>query len=458
MIPTVIWPKVKWLLLCVLTVSWGALAEGVVSEGETADSRVIAVESDSRTDSAIRKRIQNIFNNLENFSTIQVSVSAGVVHLAGEVLMPSVAKQAVKVAGQIEGVVSVDSDIEVNQNLPDRLQLAADKAEGQLFSILDYIPLIAVALSILVFFWLVANLIGRWLTRLFVRNGDSFISDLFRQMLKLVIVLIGVLLALQVLDATALLGSILGAAGLVGLAIGFALKDTVENFIASVLLSLRNPFSPGDLVKIDEHEGMVIRLTSRATLLMSFDGNHIRIPNSGVFMGVITNFSRNPQRRFQFNVGVGTAVDLREARALAVECLKITEGVLASPAPNCQIDSLGDSTVVLELYGWVNQTESDFVKVRSAAIQNLKCAFDEADIDMPEPIYRLNVKQETTQKTTHETTREARTTRQKKSPDTILRELRNQKSDVSRDTDLEEQVMRESDLEDDLLDTAAPKE
>jgi small-conductance mechanosensitive channel len=94
----------------------------------------------------------------------------------------------------------------------------------------------------------------------------------------------------------------------------------VENYIASILLSLRQPFSPNDHVVIEGYEGLVLRLTSRATLLMSFDGNHIRIPNAMVYKSVIVNYTRNPRRRISFQVGVGTDVNLSGGPARRSGC------------------------------------------------------------------------------------------------------------------------------------------
>ena len=91
-------------------------------------------------------------------------------------------------------------------------------------------------------------------------------------------------------------------------------KDTVENYIASILLSLRNPFEFNDFVDIGGNLGNVARLTTRATILISPDGNHIRIPNAMVFKAVIMNYTRNPQRRFQFDIGVDSAQDLKVAQ------------------------------------------------------------------------------------------------------------------------------------------------
>ena len=133
---------------------------------------------------------------------------------------------------------------------------------------------------------------------------NAFIADLFRSLVRIAFVILGLVIALDILNATALLSTILGAAGLIGLAIGFAVRDTVENFIASVMLSIRQPFRPNDVVEINGDEGKVIRLTSRATILLSFDGNHVRIPKSTVF--------QEPDRELFAIIEPGTAVSVQQ--------------------------------------------------------------------------------------------------------------------------------------------------
>ena len=127
--------------------------------------------------------------------------------------------------------------------------------------------------------------------------------------------------------------SVLGGAGVIGIALGFAMRDTIENYVASLLLSLRQPFRANDLVLIDDMEGRVVRLTSRATVLMTLDGNHLRIPNGQVFRAVILNFTRNPQRRFDFALGVDPDDDSTAAAELGRETLAGLPFVLADPPP-----------------------------------------------------------------------------------------------------------------------------
>jgi small-conductance mechanosensitive channel len=123
------------------------------------------------------------------------------------------------------------------------------------------------------------------------------------------------------------------------------------------------------------------------------DGNHVRIPNAIVFKAVIENFSRNPLRRFSFAVGVGVDEDLVAAQDLGVGILRAMDGVLGEPEPFALVEELGDSTVTVGFFGWVDQRRADFTKVRSEAIRLVKQGFDEAGIDMPEPIQRVRVEE-----------------------------------------------------------------
>ena len=149
----------------------------------------------------------------------------------------------------------------------------------------------------------------------------------------------------------ALLGTLLWAAGIVGLAVGFAVRDTVENYIAGILLSIRQPLRPKDFVAIEGFEGLVISLTSRATILMEPAGNHIRIPNATVFKSNITKYSTNPQRRFLFKVGVDADSDLDKAQKIGSETVSGQAFVVDDPAADAWIDDLGDSNVVLVFVG-----------------------------------------------------------------------------------------------------------
>jgi small-conductance mechanosensitive channel len=155
------------------------------------------------------------------------------------------------------------------------------------------------------------------------------------------------------------------------------------------MLSIRQPFRANDHVVIGEFEGRVIRLTSRATILMTLDGNHLRIPNSTVFKSEILNYSTNPQRRLSFVLGVDAEDDPVAAISTGLARLNSLPFVLEEPAAEAHIREVGDSNIVIEFMVWIDQTQTSFLKARTSAIRATMEVLDEEGFGLPEPIYRL---------------------------------------------------------------------
>ncbi len=359
------------------------------SNQDSSANKVIEVNTSRQTDKKIQTRLQKIFSEIAYLARIKVHVSNGIVTLEGQVNTTSAENKALQLAEQVVGVVEVENQLVINHDLEDRLENTWIKLVKTLKSVLTSLPIVLMAITAFALFWI----IGRWLSRrqsLYRKIAPNyFLANLLGQITQLIFILFGLIFALSLLDLTALLGSILGAAGIMGLAVGFAVKDTVENYIASILLSLRNPFEVNDLVSVNGIEGNVVRLTTRATILLSLDGNHIRIPNSSVFKAVIINYTRNAERRFEFDVGIDPQHDLLAVKTLALEVLNSIEGVLNDPKPMVSIEALGDFSVILRIYGWTDQEKYDFLKVKSETIRQIKQAFDQENIVMPEPTYRI---------------------------------------------------------------------
>ena len=250
-------------------------------------------------------------------------------------------------------------------------------------------PLLGVALIIALVIGALGYLLASF-ERLWRKiTPNAFLADLLATLVRFVFVVLGIVAGLEVLGATALLGAVLGGAGVIGIAIGFAIRDTVDNYVSSLMLSLRQPFRANDHVVIEGHEGRVVRLTSRATILMTLEGNHLRIPNSTVFKAVILNYTRNPERRFDFDLGIDANDDPVDGMAVGLQAIRALDFVLDTPAATAIIQDVGDSNVVLRFFGWVDQSRTDFLKGRSLALDAAKRALEGAGFALPEPIYRL---------------------------------------------------------------------
>lgn len=412
------------------------------------------------SDPALVWRVQSIFAEIPDLDNVKVEVHSGVVTLRGTVTAAKTLKRVNEMVAMIEGVTAVDNLIELDVSLESRLDPVLEQGRLLLLDSITLLPLLAFTLVLFIAILITGIFIaGR--THFWRRIAPNlFIADLVMTLVKVVFFVIALVLALNLLGATALLGAVLGSAGVIGLALGFAVRDTVENYIASILLSLRQPFRPKDHVIINDREGLVIRLTSRATVLMTQDGNQLRIPNAVVFKGTILNFSTNPERRFDFQLGVDADDNALEAIQTGVETLETLEFVLQEPAPFALVQEVGDSNILIQYYGWINQQDTDFNKSRSIALVAVKNALEQAGFELPEPIYRLRFEQSAQGMVTMPPTKDVSSSSDLSSSERLSRVTSAEALDVRPDTKFNKKVdeERRSAGEHDLLDGSAPKE
>ncbi|MCW8904026.1 mechanosensitive ion channel domain-containing protein [Sedimenticola sp.] len=379
--------------LFILLLGLMAVGHGVAQVQDNADSEPpassIAVDGNPVSDQAISKRIRAIFQEIPALHNVEVSVQSGVVRLSGTTTDQDAAQRAEALVARLDGVVTIENAIARDVSLNSQLTPAWKESRAIVNDAIALIPLLTLALLLFV----AVTLIGVFLAqrrRFWKRiTPNAFVAELAATSVRLIFVMVALVLALNLLGATALLSAVLGSAGVIGLAVGFAVRDTIENYIASIMLSLRQPFRPKDHVVINNNEGQVIRLTSRATILMTLDGNHLRIPNADVFKATILNYTTNPERRFNFELGVDAADDPLAAIQTGLDALRSLNVVLKEPPPRGIIQQVGDSNIVIQYAAWMNQRQADFGKSRSIALTTVKHALEAAGFGLPEPIYRL---------------------------------------------------------------------
>ena len=125
-------------------------------------------------------------------------------------------------------------------------------------------------------------------------------------------------------------------------------------------------------------------VNTRSTLLMTLEGNHVQIPNATIFKDTITNFTANPNARFDFSVGIGYDDSITTAQSVALAVMRDHPAVIDDPEPLILVESLGAATVNLRIYMWVDISRYSQLKVRSAVIRLTKRAFEQAGISMPD--------------------------------------------------------------------------
>ena len=154
--------------------------------------------------------------------------------------------------------------------------------------------------------------------------------------------------------------------------------------LASILISIQNPFQYGDLIEVQGFLGYVQRVNTRGTLLITSDGNHVQIPNSSIYKNVVTNYTSNPNVRLDFTVGVGFDSAVSEAQEIAMQVLSDHPAVLDDSEPMVLVEELGSSTVNLRVYLWVDTHRLSGLKVRSSVIRQVMRKLEAAGISMPD--------------------------------------------------------------------------
>jgi small-conductance mechanosensitive channel len=210
---------------------------------------------------------------------------------------------------------------------------------------------------------------------------DRAWGRLVSRFLTYVIVVAGLVYSLVALRIQ--IGPLLGALGIGGIALAFALQDTLQNLVAGILLQTRRPVRRGDQVLLDNRfEGVVEDIDLRNVAVRTYDGLDVFIPNKTVLENPIVNYTRTPLRRTSLEVGVGYGIDLEEAQRVLVEAIRRVSGVKSLPAPAAWAHEFGDSSVQFTLLFWHS---IDPWRVRSDVAMSVKVALDDVGITMPLP-------------------------------------------------------------------------
>lgn len=336
-------------------------------------------------DSEISQRLTRILKATAWYEQPEVHVEEGVAFLSGKTDDVKYRTWAGDLARSTQDVVAVVNRVQVRQ--PDLWDFnsSIDSLVIMVRNTIQSIPLILFACVILFLTVVGMSLIGRVADFVFLeRIENRLLRGVVRKGLLLIVFLFGVYLILQIAGLTRLAATVIGGTGLLGLIIGIAFRDIAENFLASILISMQNPFRYGDLIEVEGITGYVQRVNTRGTLLMSLDGNHIQIPNATIYKSKILNYSSNPKVRLNFMIGVGYDVPLSEAQSIAKKVILDHSAVLNDPEPNILVEKLASATVNLRLYYWIDGSRYSQLKVNSALMRQVKAAFEEHGFSMPD--------------------------------------------------------------------------
>ena len=336
-------------------------------------------------DFEIRERLERIMVATGWFIDPKVKVQEGVVFLSGQAKSADHRKWAGDLARNTQDVVAVVNQMQLVETSIWDFSPAFLELRNIWRGFIRSLPLVGFSLVVLFVTFLISRVIAN-VTRktLEKRLPNALLVNVAGYTVRISTFLIGLFIVFQIAGLTNIATTVIGGTGLLGIILGIAFRDITENFLASIFLSVQNPFRSGDLVEIAGIQGYVKALTTRVTILLTLEGNHVQIPNATVYKSNLYNFTSNPKRRADFRVGIGYDDSISKAQEVALKVLEDHPAVLAEPEPLALVEALGSATVNLRIYFWIDGKEHSWFKVKSAIIRLTKRAFQDADISMPD--------------------------------------------------------------------------
>ncbi len=179
------------------------------------------------------------------------------------------------------------------------------------------------------------------------------------------------------------LAPLLGAAGIVGIALGFASQTSVSNVISGLFLIAERPFEVDDVIQVGDTIGRVLSIDTLSVKLRTFDNRFVRIPNETIVKSQVTTITRFPIRRLDLNIGVAYKEDVERVRKALLDVVKINPRALMEPEPTVFFDGYGDSALELRLAVWA--TRENFIGLKNSLLEEIKARFDLEGIEIPFP-------------------------------------------------------------------------
>ncbi|MBE0686698.1 MAG: mechanosensitive ion channel family protein [Anaerolineaceae bacterium] len=264
-------------------------------------------------------------------------------------------------------------------NLIARLQEFFDPERlGVLFAEV-FINIIIIAI-VLVIFLLIWEILKRIIMPRVQRNMDKTNAAFAETVLKFFVFSIGILAALSATGIQT--GAVLASLGVVGLTIGFALRDTLSNIISGLLIFIDRPFTIGDLIEIDGKYGRVDRISLRTVRVVTPDGKMLAVPNAEVMNKTVTSYTNFPNIRLDIAVTIGVHEDLDRVRSILLSLVRENPDYLSDPAPSVVVTQLNDYNVALELRVWLENERLHVQKKFELREQVFKTLTSNA-VDMP---------------------------------------------------------------------------
>ena len=278
-----------------------------------------------------------------------------------------------------------------HQNMRLDFSEATRAVQQMLNGFIERLPYLLVALVVFIIFYSVSRGVRSLVRQISERaRRHQNLALVLGRVAQGLIIFVGLLVALVIAIPGFTPGQLVSILGISSVAVGFAFRDILQNFLAGILILLSEPFRLGDQIKIGEFEGTVEDIQTRATFIRTYDGRRVVIPNASLFTNSVTVNTAFEKRRLQYDFGIGYGDDIARAKQTVLETVRGIPEILHEPAPDALVVELGGSSVNIRLRYWVSPSRRyDVLMAQDAVLERVKNALQQAGIDLPFPTQQI---------------------------------------------------------------------
>ena len=258
-----------------------------------------------------------------------------------------------------------------------------EKLDTWLDGFVRLLPNIGVAIVVAIIFYFLSRFVKNTIIKSTARRDRENLGRVAGGFVRWIILVMGLMFALTIVIPTLKPGDLIAGLGVSSVAIGFAFKDILQNWLAGLLILLRQPFEIGDQIIVEGFEGTVERIETRATIIRQYNNVRIVVPNSEIYTNAVKVKTANDLLRSQYDVGIGYGDDIQKAVQVARETLQGIEGIEQDKGVDVLPWDLAASWVTIRLRWWTDSERAQVVQTHARVIKAIKEAMDKAKIDMP---------------------------------------------------------------------------
>jgi len=258
-----------------------------------------------------------------------------------------------------------------------------EKLDNWVDGFIRLLPNIGIALVIIVIFYFVGKFVGGLVKKGAEKRDRKNLGSMLGGFIKSAIMIAGFMLGATIVVPSLNARDLIAGLGVSSVAIGFAFKDILQNWLAGLLILIRQPFEIKDQIEVNGYEGIVEMIETRSTIIRTFSGERIVIPNSQIYTNAVKVNTAHEIRRSQYDIGIGYGDDMDEAIKVLKKAVAEVDGIDKEKGVEVLPWDLAASWVTLRVRWWTNSQRSDVVKTLVKVIPAIKKSLDEAKIDMP---------------------------------------------------------------------------